>query len=197
MRDDTTVTPTTLSASRGHSNGVAEVAHFPKRGGPLKWATVRAPTTPFSQRAEPSPLWFGNSPKRRIRRGTIRISPVRCEKGKRGCAARVPLPPGWGGLPTICQEVETRFVWPSVTGIHPFRKPGEPIREPRLPHRPQAAGCALEKRLRQRQPGRGPGRSRYRHAAWHRRRLGADRPPSAGRAHDRGRGRVAPGTCRG
>ncbi len=102
-----------------------------------------------------------------------------------------------GGLPTICQEVETRFVWPSVTGIHPCRKPREPVREPRPPHRPQAAGCALERRLRQRQPGRGPGRSRCRHAAWHRRRSGADRPPNAGRAHDRGRGRVAPDTCCG
>ena len=104
---------------------------------------------------------------------------------------------GHGGLPTICQEVETRFVWPSVTGIHPCRKPREPVREPRPPHRPQAAGCALERRLRQRQPGRGPGRSRCRHAAWHRRRSGADRPPNAGRAHDRGRGRVAPDTCCG
>ena len=56
------------------------------------------------------------------------------------------------GLPTICQEVESRFVWPSVTGIHPFRKPGEPIRDSRPPHRPQEAGCALERRLRQRQP---------------------------------------------
>ncbi len=107
------------------------------------------------------------------------------------------LPPSFRGLPTICQEVETRFVWPSVTGIHPCRKPREPVREPRPPHRPQAAGCALERRLRQRQPGRGPGRSRCRHAAWHRRRSGADRPPNAGRAHDRGRGRVAPDTCCG
>ena len=49
------------------------------------------------------------------------------------------------GLPTICQEVGTRFGWTLATGIKPFRKPGEPIREPRPPHRPQAAGYARER----------------------------------------------------
>ena len=52
------------------------------------------PTTPFSQRAEHSPLWLETFTKRRIRRGTTRISRVRCEKAMRGCASRVPLPPG-------------------------------------------------------------------------------------------------------
>ena len=56
--------------------------------------TILLPTTPFSQRAKPSPLWFGTFPKRRIRRGTTRISRVGCEKAKRGCASRVPLSPG-------------------------------------------------------------------------------------------------------
>ena len=51
-------------------------------------------TTPFSQRAAPSPLWFGTFPKRRIRRGTTGISRVRYGKAKRGCASRVPLSPG-------------------------------------------------------------------------------------------------------
>ena len=51
------------------------------------------PTTLFSQRAPPSPLWSGTSPKRRIRRGTTRISRVGCGKAKRGCASRVPPRP--------------------------------------------------------------------------------------------------------
>ena len=46
------------------------------------------------QRAKPSPLWLGIFPKRRTERGTTRISRVPCEKAKRGCASRVPLPPG-------------------------------------------------------------------------------------------------------
>ncbi len=46
-------------------------------------------TTSFSQRAEPSPLWFGCCPKRRMGRGTTRISRVRCDKAKRGWASRV------------------------------------------------------------------------------------------------------------
>ena len=51
-------------------------------------------TAPLSQRAEPSPLWFRTFRERRIGRGTTRISRVPCEKAKRGCASRVPLPPG-------------------------------------------------------------------------------------------------------
>ena len=50
--------------------------------------------TPLSQRAEPSPLWFGTFPKRRIRRRTTGVSRVRCGKAKRGCASRVPPSPG-------------------------------------------------------------------------------------------------------
>ena len=52
---------------------------------------ISTPTTPFSQRAESSPLWSETFTKRRIRRGTIRISRIRCDKAKRGCALRVPL----------------------------------------------------------------------------------------------------------
>ena len=48
-------------------------------------------TPPLSQRAEPPPLWLATFPKRRIRRGTTRISRVRYGKAKRGCASRVPL----------------------------------------------------------------------------------------------------------
>ncbi len=38
-------------------------------------------------------MWSGTSPKRCIRRGTTRISRVRCGKAKRGCASRVPPRP--------------------------------------------------------------------------------------------------------
>ena len=51
-------------------------------------------TTPYSQGAEPSPLWFGTFTKRRIGRGITRISRVPCDKAKRGCASRVPPSPG-------------------------------------------------------------------------------------------------------
>ena len=51
-------------------------------------------TTLLSQRAEPSPLSFGTSPKRRMGRGITRISHVPCEKAKRGGASRVPPSPG-------------------------------------------------------------------------------------------------------
>ena len=57
------------------------------------------PTTLLSQRAEPSPLWCGTFPKRRIGRGTTRISRIRCGKKKRGCASRVPPSPGAAGAP--------------------------------------------------------------------------------------------------
>ena len=56
-------------------------------------------TTPFSQRAEPSPLWSRACPKRRIRRGTTRNSRIRCEEAKRGCASRVPLLARRNGAP--------------------------------------------------------------------------------------------------
>ena len=51
-------------------------------------------TTLFSQRAEHSPLWLETFTKRRIRRVRTSIIRVRCEKVMRGCASRVPLPPG-------------------------------------------------------------------------------------------------------
>ena len=47
-------------------------------------------TTLLSQRAEPSPVWSGIFPKRRIERGTTSISRVAGDKAKRGCASRVP-----------------------------------------------------------------------------------------------------------
>ena len=43
--------------------------------------------TLLSQRAEPSPLWCGTSPKRRIRRRTTGIARVRCDKANRGCGS--------------------------------------------------------------------------------------------------------------
>ena len=51
-------------------------------------------TTPFSQRADPSPLWFGTFPKRRMGRGITRISRVLSETAKRGGASRVSPSPG-------------------------------------------------------------------------------------------------------
>ena len=51
---------------------------------------IVTPTSLFSQRAAPSPLWCGTSTKRRVGRGTTRISRVRRGKAKRGCASRVP-----------------------------------------------------------------------------------------------------------
>ncbi len=51
---------------------------------------ILTPTTLFSQRAEPLAVVVGDFPKRRIGRGTTRISRVRCDKAKRGWASRVP-----------------------------------------------------------------------------------------------------------
>ena len=53
-------------------------------------AAILLRKTPLSQRAEPSPVWCGTFPKRRIRHGTTRIPRVGCGKAKRGCASRVP-----------------------------------------------------------------------------------------------------------
>ena len=63
-----------------------------RRGGGWRsnMAAILLRTTPLSQRAEPSPLWYGTFPKHRIRRGTTGISLVRYGKAKRGCASRVP-----------------------------------------------------------------------------------------------------------
>lgn len=60
-----------------------------KRCSPSRFI-ISTPTTLFSQWAEPLPLWRDTSPKRRIRRGTTRISRVRCEKEMGGCASRDP-----------------------------------------------------------------------------------------------------------
>ena len=60
----------------------------------MKGDMIVTPTTYLSQRAEPSPLWLRTLRERPIGRGTKRISCVRCGKAKRGCASRVPLPPG-------------------------------------------------------------------------------------------------------
>ena len=68
--------------------------HLSDGGWRSNMAAILLGTTPVSQRAEPSPLWCGTFPKRRTRRGTTRISRVRCGKAKRSCASRVPLPPG-------------------------------------------------------------------------------------------------------
>ena len=79
--------------------GVKEMPSYechPFRGGGVtsKGDMLLTTTTLFSQRAETSPLSFGTLPKRRIRRGTTRISRVRFENAKRGSASRVPPSPG-------------------------------------------------------------------------------------------------------
>ena len=93
-RSRTPAKGSTISASRGHSNGVVEVAHLQQGGVTSKGDMIVTPATLVSQRAEPSPLWSGTFPKPRIRHGTTRISRVGCRKADRGCASRVPLPPG-------------------------------------------------------------------------------------------------------
>ena len=73
-------------------------------------------TTLLSQRAEPSPLWWGTSPKHRIRRGTTRISLVGCGKAKRGCASRIPPSPDPTARRTrrVLVEGATPLFWPLV-----------------------------------------------------------------------------------
>ena len=74
------------------------------------------PTTLFSQRAESLPLWLETFTKRRIRRGRTSIFRVRCEEAMRGCASRVPLPPGAVARRTRGERVEgaTPRFWPLV-----------------------------------------------------------------------------------
>ena len=64
--------------------------HLSDGGWRSNMAATLLRTTPVSQRAEPSSLWWGTSPKRRIRRGTTQIARVGCGKAKRGYASRVP-----------------------------------------------------------------------------------------------------------
>ncbi len=73
-------------------------------------------TTLFSQRAESLPLWLETFTKRRIRRGRTSIFRVRCEEAMRGCASRVPLPPGAVARRTRGERVEgaTPRFWPLV-----------------------------------------------------------------------------------
>ena len=67
---------------------------FRRGGGGLTWRrSCYAQRLSLSGRT-PSPLWWGSSLKRCTRRGTTRISRVRCGKAKRGCASRVP-PLAW------------------------------------------------------------------------------------------------------
>ena len=83
-----------ICASGGQAVAAVGVSTLQKGGVTSKGDMIVTPTTPFSQRAEPAPLWFGTFPKCRIKRGTTRIPRVDCGKADRGCASRVPLPPG-------------------------------------------------------------------------------------------------------
>ena len=73
-------------------------------------------TTLFSQGVEPSPLWLETFAKHRIRGGRTSIFRVRCETAKRGCASRVPLPPGAAARRTrgVLVEGATPPFWPLV-----------------------------------------------------------------------------------
>lgn len=82
------------------ANGVAELSAFPKGGRKSNPATILPPATPFSQRAEPAPLWFATYPKSRTGRGTRQMSRAGCGTAKRGCASRVPLPRAWAAWRT-------------------------------------------------------------------------------------------------
>ena len=57
-------------------------------------AAVLLPTTPFSQRAEPSPLWLRTFRDRPVGCGTTRIPHPLCDKAKRGCASPLPISSG-------------------------------------------------------------------------------------------------------
>ena len=90
----------------------------PFRGGGVtsKGDMLLTTTTLFSQRAEPSPLSFGTLPKRRMGRGTTRISRVRFENAKRGSASRVPPSPGASARRTggLIVEGATPLFWTLV-----------------------------------------------------------------------------------
>ena len=73
-------------------------------------------TTLLSQRADPSPLWFGIFPKRGIGRGITSIFRVLCDKAKRGCASHVPPSPGAPARRArgVLVEGATPLFWPLV-----------------------------------------------------------------------------------
>ena len=131
----------------------------------MKGDMLVTPATPFSQRAEPSLLWFETFPKPRTGRGTTRISRVGCDKAKRGCASRVPLLPGVTARRTGGEKVvrATPTFWPLVrhaggqrgtgvgiffaplrevalTTVIPGGKAVDAMRKLGTPHRPQAGG---------------------------------------------------------
>ena len=61
-----TVEWSTNCASGGHAGAVRWAATLPTGGWWSNMAAILLRTTPFSQRAPPSPLWSKASPKRRI-----------------------------------------------------------------------------------------------------------------------------------
>ena len=63
-------------------------------GGASRWRVLSTTTTLLSQRAEPSPLWMKLCLESRMGRGITSIFRSLCDKAKRGCALRVPLPSG-------------------------------------------------------------------------------------------------------
>ena len=69
---------------RGQADAVRRTATFQTGGWRSNMAAILLRKTLLSQRAEPSPVWLETFPKRRIRRGTTRISRVGCGKAKRG-----------------------------------------------------------------------------------------------------------------
>ena len=65
--------PPQNSVSGGHADAVRWVSTFQRGGWTSKVDMILTPTTPFSQRAQPAPLWCAAFPKLRMGRGLTRI----------------------------------------------------------------------------------------------------------------------------
>jgi len=89
------------------------------------------PTTIFSQRAVPYPLWLETFRERPIGRGTTRTFHVRYRKAKRGYASRVSLAPGTAAGRTRGEKVEEAEGRVEVArGFSPYTQP-KPARNER------------------------------------------------------------------
>ena len=84
----------TISASWGSRRWSRTNAPPKNPGGASRWRVLSTTPTLFSQRAAPSTLWLRTFCERPIGRGIRRISRPQCDRGKRGCASRVPLSSG-------------------------------------------------------------------------------------------------------
>ena len=88
-----------------------------KRGVTSKGDMLLRTTTRFSQRAEPSPLWWRLCLESRIGHGLDRILRILCDKAKRDCASRVPASPGAVARRTRGEKVEGASSPPGVRPV--------------------------------------------------------------------------------